>query len=105
MLIEGILHDYASEDGRYPLEKVSQFHLAFENIHPFCDGNGRIGRVLMNFQLLSLGFPMVILRFRDRPRYYEAFREYDDKKRTAILDELLYLGVMESLHKRLAYLR
>ncbi len=47
---------------------------------------------------------MVIIRFRDRPTYYSAFREYDEKKSTKTFDNLLYLSLTESLHKRLAYL-
>ncbi len=103
-LIETLLSEYSIEHSLHPLEKVSQFHLAFEHIHPFCDGNGRIGRVLINFQLLTLGLPMVIIRFRDRPIYYSAFREYDERKHTKTFDTLLYLSLTESLHKRLAYL-
>jgi len=103
-LIETLLSEYSINQSLHPLEKVSQFHLAFEHIHPFCDGNGRIGRVLINFQLLALGLPMVIIRFRDRPTYYSAFREYDERKYTKAFDTLLYLSLTESLHKRLAYL-
>lgn len=47
---------------------------------------------------------MVIIRFRDRPTYYSAFREYDERKHTKTFDTLLYLSLTESLHKRLAYL-
>jgi Fic family protein len=76
----------------------------FEHIHPFCDGNGRIGRVLINYMLLSLGYPMIMIRFRDRPTYYHSFQEYDKRKNTNIFDDILYLSLTESLHKRLAYL-
>ncbi len=103
-LLEAALIDYKVAGDISPLEKISQFHLAFEHTHPFCDGNGRIGRVIVNFQLLSLGLPMVIIRFRDRPTYYTSFREYDEKRNTKTFDTLLYLSLTESLHKRLAYL-
>ncbi len=103
-LLDTIFINYSINQSLHPLEKISAFHLGFENIHPFCDGNGRIGRVLINFQLLSLGLPMVIIRFRDRPTYYESFREYDERKNTKTFDNLLYLSLTESLHKRLAYL-
>ena len=103
LLEEALVHSLAI-DTIHPVEQISQFHLTFEHIHPFCDGNGRIGRVLLNFQLLSLGLPMVIIRFRDRPTYYESFREYDERRNTKTFDNLLYLSLTESLHKRLAYL-
>jgi Fic family protein len=103
-LLEQALIDWNIHNSLHPVENISIFHLTFENIHPFCDGNGRIGRVILNFQLLSLGFPMIIIRFRDRPTYYASFREYDERKNTKTFDNLLYLSITESLHKRLAYL-
>ena len=103
-LLESALLEWAPSNTLHPIEQISQFHLTFEHIHPFCDGTGRIGRVLLNFQLLSLGLPMVIIRFRDRPTYYESFRQYDEKRNTRTFDNLLYLSLTESLHKRLAYL-
>ena len=53
-LIDDALLEYSSNLDAYCLDKVARFHLEFEHIHPFCDGNGRLGRVLMNFQLLQL---------------------------------------------------
>ena len=61
-MMGNILVEYSSDLDSYFLDKMARFHLDFEVIHPFCDGNGRIGRVLINYQLLKLGLPRVIIR-------------------------------------------
>ena len=53
-MIDHILVAYSSNLDAYFLDKIARFHLDFETIHPFCDGNGRMGRVIINFQLLQL---------------------------------------------------
>ena len=87
------------------LDKIARFHLEFESIHPFRDGNGRIGRVLINFQLLQLGLPRVILRNSEKRHYYRAFLEYERRESTRPMERILVLALLESLHKRLAHLR
>lgn len=103
-MIEKIIIEYSSNLNTYFLDKIAEFHLDFETVHPFNDGNGRIGRALINYQLQRFGFPSIIIRDREKKEYYQAFNEYRDKKNTKTMEKILALGLMESLHKRIAYL-
>lgn len=104
-LMENALLGYSSDHETYFIDKISKFHLDFETIHPFNDGNGRIGRVIMNWQLARLGFPEVIIRDKEKGKYYQSFKDYRAAKKTQNLERIISLAVMESLHKRLAYLK
>jgi Fic family protein len=104
-LIENLFNKYnAGKD--YDLDAISLFHLGFETIHPFCDGNGRIGRVIMNYQLHNLDLPSIIIRDNEKDLYYKAFKEYQqgNTKATGDMEKILALAFLESLHKRIAYL-
>ncbi|MCL2436858.1 MAG: Fic family protein [Clostridiales bacterium] len=59
------------------LRQVALFHLRFENIHPFIDGNGRTGRMLINLQLMQAGFLPINIKNNDVSQYYRCFRQYD----------------------------
>ena len=104
-MLEEALINYSSDHTSYFIDKISKFHLHFEIIHPFNDGNGRIGRVLINYQLYVLGFPGIIIRDKEKLVYYSSFREYRDDKKTKIMEKIISLALMEALHKRIAYLK
>lgn len=104
-MIEAILLEYTSDLTNYFLDKIAKFHLDFENVHPFNDGNGRIGRVLICFQLQRLGFPMIIIRDREKKEYYNSFADYRDNKSTKTMEKVVALALMESLSKRITYLK
>ena len=104
-MVEATLLEYTSNLNSYFLDKIGKFHLDFETIHPFNDGNGRIGRVIINHQLQRLGFPSVIVRDREKKDYYKSFGDYRDSKNTKTIEKILVLGLTESLHKRIAYLK
>lgn len=60
------------------IERAALFHLVFEDIHPFQDGNGRTGRIVLNFMLMSLGFPVVALKpdHESNVAYHAAMDEF-----------------------------
>ena len=76
-MVGELLNDYSMVMTRlHAVERVSLFHLRFESIHPFVDGNGRTGRLLLNMQLMQAGYPPINVKFADRKRYYDAFEDY-----------------------------
>jgi len=72
----GLLRWYSSNKKTlHPLILASHFHAEFEKIHPFVDGNGRVGRLLMNFILYKNKFPMINIPKKIRFRYYEVLQD------------------------------
>jgi Fic family protein len=104
-MTSSILSEYYADQISYFTDKIARFHLDFETIHPFCDGNGRMGRVLINCQLGHFGFPTLMIRDKEKQSYCRAFGEYQDSKKTKTMEAIISLSLMESLHKRIAYLR
>ena len=56
----------------HPVERAAKVHAEFVKIHPFIDGNGRTSRLLMNYELMKVGFPPAVIKAIDRARYYDA---------------------------------
>ena len=104
-MMESILTEFSADHTSYFTDKIAKFHLDFETIHPFCDGNGRIGRVLINYQFGRFGFPNVIIRDKEKRTYYSAFGEYKDLKKIKTMEKIITLSLTESLHKRIACLQ
>lgn len=104
-MIEQALLQYSGELNTFIVDKIAKFHLDFETIHPFCDGNGRIGRVLINLQLMQSGFPPVIIRDKEKMHYYNAFKTYRASEKSNDMEKVVLLALYESMHKRLAYLK
>jgi Fic family protein len=79
-------------------EELARLHARFEQIHPFLDGNGRAGRLLLNLLLVRLGYPPAIIYKRDRGRYLAALRRAD-RGDAGPLGEFLARAVLDNLYK------
>ncbi len=89
---------HISDDPAPLAEAVATRHATFERIHPFLDGNGRAGRLLMNLICVRLGYPPANIQKRERPRYIEALTKAD-RGDPGPLGELIARAVLDNLHR------
>ena len=89
-----LLQDF-NESAEHIVTKLARFHIEFESIHPFIDGNGRTGRLLVNFELMKVGFPPIDIKFSDRIAYYNALDEYHVKHNLSAMENL-FAGYINS---------
>lgn len=102
--LEKMFSEYYATSHENIVRRIARLHLAFEYLHPFNDGNGRIGRVMNNYLLIREGFVPINIKFIDRMKYYDAFKEFNEKGTTNIMEQIVGKALTNSYHKRLAYL-
>jgi Fic family protein len=104
-LVSKLVNEYNKENDIYFLDKIAHFHAEFETIHPFCDGNGRIGRVLINQQLMAFNLPPIIVPNKSKKTdYYPLFNKYISTLKYDGFTKKFASLLLESLHKRIAIL-
>lgn len=100
-----LVEKYNSDTDKHFLDKITYFHAEFENIHPFGDGNGRIGRLLTNEQLDLLGLPPIIIPNKSKfNEYYPALNEYTKTGKVDKLTRLFASLLIETLYRRITKL-
>ncbi len=101
--MEQLLRDFA-ESTEHIVTKLARFHIEFEGIHPFIDGNGRTGRLLVNLELMKACYPPIDIKFTDRITYYNAFDEYYVKHNLSAMENLFASYIEARLDKYLKIL-
>lgn len=96
-MTELLENNMARENKMSIIERIALFHLEFEGIHPFIDGNGRTGRLILNLDLIRNGYPPINVKFTDRKRYYDAFDAYYRDGNSSAMSTL----IAEYVNKRL----
>lgn len=102
--MEQLLQEY-KDDTEHIITKLARFHIEFEGIHPFIDGNGRTGRLLVNLELMKAGYPPIDIKFKDRMKYYDAFDAYHVKHNLSVMEGLFARYVNERLDMYLKILQ
>ena len=87
------------------LTAAAYFHAKFENIHPFADGNGRVGRLAMNYFLVLHGHPPIVIHEEDRRAYYEALEAWDERHDLAPLQAFLRAQAEKTWEKQAARMK
>lgn len=102
--MEQLLQEYR-QSTEHIITKLARFHIGFESIHPFIDGNGRTGRLLVNLELMKAGYPPIDIKFTDRISYYNAFDIYHTKHDLSAMEKIFAGYVNERLDAYLQMLQ
>lgn len=97
--MERLVAGFEGNKKLHPIERAALFHLKFEGIHPFVDGNGRTGRLILNLILMQAGYPPINVKYSDRKRYYEAFDEYYKNNNPSNMLSILLANSLSKLKK------
>ncbi len=96
-----LLDELKDIDDKNALVAAAYFHAKFENIHPFSDGNGRVGRLLMNYILLIHNHPPITIYEEDRKDYYKALEKFDEELELNCLIDFLKSQLVKTWEKQL----
>lgn len=96
-----LLDELTDIDDKNVLVAAAYFHAKFENIHPFSDGNGRVGRLLMNYILLIHNHPPITIHEEDRKDYYNALEKFDEELDLNSLIDFLKSQLVKTWEKQL----
>lgn len=88
---------YAGVRDMHPVLRAAELHTRFVEIHPFVDGNGRTGRLLLNFELMKSGYPPAVIRKEDRLAYYDALDEACMTREYSSISMLVGEAILHSL--------
>lgn len=97
-----LLDELEDIDDKNALVAAAYFHAKLENIHPFSDGNGRVGRLLMNYILLIHNHPPITIYEEDRKDYYKALEKFDEELELNSLIEFLKSQLVKTWEKQLS---
>ncbi len=102
--MEQLLESYGKST-EHIIPRLARFHIEFEGIHPFIDGNGRTGRLLVNLELMKAGYPPIDIKFTDQLAYYNAFDEYYVNHNLGVMEKLFAGYLNERLERYLTMLK
>ena len=98
--MDELLAEIQNFSGTEVIKAAAYFHLKFENIHPFSDGNGRTGRLTLNYFLLIHDYPPVIIHEQDRKEYFRALESWDTNQDISLMVDFLQAQILKTWSKQ-----